>query len=469
MNVTQEKIDDLNAVIKVKLTPEDYRPKYEATLKDYARKAHVKGFRPGHVPMAMIKKMYGKSILADEVNKLLNDGLYNYITENNLEVLGNPLPVEDQERVEFHENAEMEFRYEVGFAPRIDLNLSSYKIPYNALKVDADMLNKQISDLRRRYGKLMSVDVAEVTDMLFGKFEELDENGEVKADGITNSSTVSIEFLENEEVKKSLLGKKPGDTMDIDPRTVSRGESDLAAMLGVDRSRLAEIGNRFRLTINEIKRIELAEMNTELFDKLFGEGTITSEEEFRNRVESDLKNMFVFDSDRLFLREATNMILDNLTMSLPDSFLKKWITASNEKPISAEQLEKEYPSYARGLKWQLIENKIIKDNEMKVGHEEALDYTKGYLVSQYNRYGLPAPEEDQLNQSAMRILSNKEEAKRVYDELYSRKVLAFLKEVMNLQVTEHLYDDFMKLANAHNHAHDHDHDHDHDHEHHHHH
>ncbi|MFN3341562.1 MAG: trigger factor [Flavobacteriales bacterium] len=465
MNVTQEKIDDLNAVIKVKLTPEDYRPKYEATLKDYSRKAQVKGFRPGHVPMAMIKKMYGKSILADEVNKLLNDSLYNYINENNLEVLGNPLPIEDQQKVEFHENAEMEFRYEIGFAPKIDLNLSGFKVPYQALKVDDEMLNKQIDDLRRRYGKLVNAEESIATDMLFGKFEELDENGSLKEGGISNTSTISIEFLKDEATKKQLTGKKPGDVVDLDPRTVSQGESDLAAMLGVEREVLADLHSKFRFTINEIKRIELAELNAELFDKLFGAGTIATEEDFRNRVSTDLKNMFSFDSDRLFLREATKQLLDNLSISLPDSFLKKWIVATNEKPITDEQLEKDYPSYARGLKWQLIENKIIKDNEIKVGHEEAVDYTKGYLVSQYNRYGLPAPEEDQLNQSAMRILSNKEEAKRVYDELYSRKVLAFLKDAMNLAVTEHVYDEFMKIAGAQDHNHDHDHDHDHEHEH----
>lgn len=472
MNVTQEKIDDLNAVIKVKITPEDYRSKYEASLKNYSKRANIKGFRPGHVPLAMIKKMYGKALLADEINKLLNDSLYEYISTNNLEVLGNPLPKEDQEKVELHENAELEFSYEVGFAPKIDLNLSNEKIHYHALKVDAELIDKQIGDLRRRYGKLVNAEISEASDMLFGQFEELGDNGEPREGGINHTSTISIEYVEDEQQKKELCGKKPGDVLVIDPKKVSHGPADMAAMLGVDKTQAEQLNASFRFTINEIKRIELAELNKELFDRLFGEDAVKNEEELRGRVEVDLKNMFTFDADRMFLKEVSKHLLDHLKIDLPDNFLKKWINASNEKPITPEQLEREYPGYARGLKWQLIENKIIKDNEIKIGHDDALVYTKGYLASQYNRYGLPTPEEDQLNQGAMRILSNKEEAKRVYDELYSRKVLDFLKSAVTLDVHELPYDEFVKLAGEgqhHDHEHDHDHDHEHDHEHEHHH
>jgi trigger factor len=349
------------------------------------------------------------------------------------------------------------------------LNLAKEKVVYNKLKVDDELVSKQIDDLTRRYGKLVNAEVSNETDMLFGQFEEL-ENGQVKEGGITNSATVSIEFLHEDELKKKLSGLKPGDSLELDPRKVSHSTQDMASMLGIDPSMVPSVGRSFKFTVTEIKRVEPAELNAELFDKLFGEGVITDEVGLRARVTSDLENMFAFDSDRIFMKDVTNHLLENLTIELPDAFLKRWIMATNEKPIEEAQLNDEYPSYARSLKWQLIENKIIKDNDIKVSHEEAMDYTRNYLVSQYNRYGLPAPEEEQLNQSAMRILSNKEEAKRVYDELYSRRVLEILKGAVSLDQKEHKYDDFVKLAGGgheHHHDHEHDHDHDHDHDHHH--
>jgi trigger factor len=469
MNIQHEKTDALNGVIRVKLSPDDFRPKYEAALKNYAKRANIKGFRPGHVPMPMVKKLYGKALLAEEVNRLLNDSLYQYITDNHLEILGNPLPKDNETPQDLSEDKDMEFAYEIGISPAIDLNLAKEKVVYNKLKVDDELVSKQIDDLTRRYGKLVNAEVSNETDMLFGQFEEL-ENGQVKEGGITNSATVSIEFLHEDELKKKLSGLKPGDSLELDPRKVSHSTQDMASMLGIDPSMVPSVGRSFKFTVTEIKRVEPAELNAELFDKLFGEGVITDEAGLRARVTSDLENMFAFDSDRIFMKDVTNHLLENLTIELPDAFLKRWIMATNEKPIEEAQLNDEYPSYARSLKWQLIENKIIKDNDIKVSHEEAMDYTRNYLVSQYNRYGLPAPEEEQLKQSAMRILSNKEEAKRVYDELYSRRVLEILKGAVSLDQKEHKYDDFVKLAGGgheHHHDHEHDHDHDHDHDHHH--
>ena len=474
MNITQEKTGELNAVIRIKLNPEDYRPKYEASLKDYSKKANIKGFRPGHVPMAMIKKMYGKAILAEEVNKLINDSLYQYINDNKLEVLGNPLPADNKEPMEFHENAEMDFAYEIGLAPEIDLNLSNVEVHYHKLKVDDDLVNRQIEDMKRRYGKLGNVDISEEKDMLTGTFNELDENGEIKEGGISNHSTISIEFMEDAEIKKQLTGLTAGAHLVIDPKKVSHGGADLASMLNISKEDAENVHGNFRFTVEEIKRLQPAELNQELFDKFFGEGNVNSEEELRDKIRQDLVNMFEFDADRLFLREATTHILENISIELPDEFLKKWIIATNEKPIDKKQLDKEYPSYAKGLKWQLIENKIIRDNELRVDHAEALEYTKNYLNSQYQRYGLPPLEDERVTEGAMRILTNKDESKKVYDELYNRKVMAWLKTAVKLDPHEVPYEEFIEMLNskqAHTHDHDHDHEcdhnceHDHEHEH----
>lgn len=465
MDIIKEQLDDLNAVIRVKLTPLDYQSKYETSIRTYTKKAVIKGFRPGHVPVAMIKKMYGKAILAEEINKLLNDTLYGYISENKIEILGNPLPKEDEKNIQFNENSDMEFAYEIGLAPKIDLNLSNEKVEYNTLRVDDELIKKQMTDLARRYGKMMSAEVSEPTDMLFGTFVELDDKNEIKEGGILHNSTISIEYLHDEELKKKLSGLKPGDNLTIDPKKVSHSLADMASMLGIDKERAKTIHTDFKFSVNEIKRIMPAEFNQELFDKLFGESVVTSEEDFMVRVSDDLKNMFTFDSDRLFFRKITEKLIDNVNVSLPDDFLKRWIVSTNEKPVTYEQVEAEYLGYSRGLKWQLIENKIIRENNLKVSNEEALAYTKNYLNSQYARYGMPPMEDEKITESATRILANKDEQKKIYDELYNRKVLEYLKHSVTLDPKELSYDEFMKLIGQGNeHVHDHDHDHDHDHE-----
>lgn len=464
MNIVQENSSKLQSLIKVKLSPADYKEKYETALKSYAKKATIKGFRPGHVPVAMIKKMYGKALLAEEINKMLNDALHKHITDNKLEILGNPLPKEEQEKVDFHEDAEMEFTYEIGLAPVIDLNFSKLSVEYNSLLVDDKLILKQTDDLKRRYGKLVNAEESIATDMLFGTFEELDENNQVVDGGIKHTSTISIEYLHEEDLKKRLSGLKPGDVVNIDPRKVSHSSADMASMLGIKKEDIAQVGRNFNFTINEIKRIEPAELNQEFFDKLFGAGIVNSEAEFNERIKSDLANMFLFDSDRLFFKDATEQIIEKINVELPDEFLKRWIVNSNENPVTFEQVEADYENYSKGLKWQLIENKIIKDNDLKVNHEEAIEYTKGYIVSQYTRYGIQAPDDEALKQSAVNILQKQDEARRIYDELYNRKVMNFLKETISLKKKEVAYDDFVKmLGGGEEHHHDHDHDHDHEH------
>jgi trigger factor len=470
MNITLEQSNNLTGVIKISLTPDDYKQKYESALKSYSRKVNIKGFRPGHVPITIVKKMYGKSILAEEINNLLNEVIYKYIDENKLQVLGNPMPKEDSPKVNFDENAGMDFWFELGFAPEIKFDLSDYTITYNALKVDEELINKQINDYTRRAGKLENTDVSTEKDMLLGTFAELDENETLKEGGIVNQSTISLEFLDDKQTQQALVGLKPGDSITVDPRNLSHGDADMAAMLGIEKQRVAEVKSKFRFTVNEIKKMVPAELNQELFNRIYGEGVVTTEEDFRKRIENDLKNMFTADSDRLFYREVKEQLLNKINIELPDDFLKRWILATNEKPITHEQLDKEYPEYAKMLRWQLIENKIAKDNNISVNPDEALQYAKSYLASAYARYGLPPMEETELTQNAMRLLANKEDSKRIYDDLAYRKVLDYLKANVPLDIKEYVYDEFVKLfatnQSHHNHEHDHEHHHEHEHEHH---
>jgi trigger factor len=448
MNVIRQDVDALNAVLKVQIAPADYQNKVKTTLEKYRKTAKIPGFRPGHVPFGMIQKQYGKSVLAEELNKIVNDALYKFIQDNKIEILGNPIPKEGTEvQGNFDQPDAFEFEYEIGLTPAIEVPLSAKnKYDYVKVKIDDTLLNKQVDDLRRRYGKLISVDAVGEGDMILAQFVELNDDDSIKAGGIMHSSTISMEFVEDKKVKKDLIGKAKGDKVVVKPSTVSRGGKDTAAMLGIKEEELANISDKFQMTINEIKQMELAEMNQDLFDKLFGPGTISSEKELRERIAADLNNMFANDSDRILTRDIYNDLVEKTKVDLPNSFLKRWIKMSNEKEISDEQIENEYDGYAKGLKWQLIQGNIFKTNEVKFDNQEVIDFTKGLLVSNYAQYGIPAPEDKELTASAMQVLQNREEANRIYDMLAEQKLTQIFKSTVKLNEKEVSYDEFVEIA-----------------------
>lgn len=448
MNVIREDVDALNAILKVVVSPADYEGKVKETLNKYRKTANIPGFRPGHVPMGLIEKQYGKTVLSEELNKSVNASLQGYISENKIEILGNPIPVEeDGFKGDFDKPAEFEFKYEIGLAPTFDVPLSGKnKFDYNKVKVDNKLIDQQINDLRRRYGKLVSAEEVGESDMILAQFVELNDDKSIKEGGILHSSTISMEFVEDKKTKKELTGKKVGDKIIVDPAKVSKGSKDTAAMLGISEEELANVSKQFEMTITEIKGMELAELNTELFDKLFGEGVVKNEKELEERVKSDLSGMFANDSDRILTRDVYETLIEKTKIELPDGFLKRWIKMSNEKEISDEQIEAEYDGYAKGLKWQLIQGNIFKTNDIKLDNEEVIDFTKGLLVSNYAQYGMPAPEDKELTASAMQVLQNQEEANRVYDMLAEQKLMTYFKETVKLNEKEISYDDFVKLA-----------------------
>lgn len=448
MEVTKENVSDLTAIIKVKIESSDYQSNVTKTLENYRKQANIPGFRKGKVPFGIIKKQYGQSVLAEELNKLVNDSLFKFIDEEKLDILGNPLPVDNDGVVgDFNNPADFEFSYEIGLTPEINVKLSGRnKFDYTKVKIDDELVNKQIDDLRRRYGKLKSAEEVMEKDMVLGQFVELNEDETIKEGGVLHSSTVSMEFVEDKKTKKELLGKKVGDTLTVDPLAVSRGGKDTAAMLGVKEEELANLSNKFQFKITEIKRMELAELNQELFDKLFGEGSVTSEEQMKVKIVEDLEKMFERDSDRILTRRITNDLIKKTEISLPDDFLKRWIHASQKEPISMEVIENEYEGYSKGLKWQLIQNAIFKNNDIKIEREEAIEFTKGLLVSQYAQYGIPAPEDEELTKSATQVLSNKEEADRISEMIVENKLTEFYKSTVKLNDNEVSYDEFVKIA-----------------------
>ncbi len=441
MNVVEEKIDDLNAVIRVQIVPEDYSEKVDKTLKDYRKQANIPGFRPGKVPMGLIKNKYGKAVLAEELNKVVNESINNFITTNKVEILGNPMPKEDEEvKGDFDNPGEFEFAYEIGLAPEFEVNLSK-KNKFDYLKVDIadDMLDKEVENLAKRYGSLVPAEKAGEKDMVLGEFKQIDGD-------ITNTSTISMEFIADDKVKKEIVGQKVGTTLKLDPKSVSKGAEDMAAMLAISEEEAEALEGDFEFKITEIKTMVPAAVDQALFDKLFGEGAVKTEEELRERIKTDLERMFTNDSDRLLSQTISDKLIEKTNFDLPEDFLKRWIMASSEKEVTREELDADFENYAKSLKWQLIQNKIIKNNDIKVEPDEVMEYTKGLLVNQYAQYGMPAPEDAQLLSQAQEVLQNREEANKIYDNIYGSKMLSFFKETVKLNEKSLPYDDFVKEA-----------------------
>ncbi len=443
MNITKEQIDDLNAVVRVKVGPADYQASVDKTLKDYQKKVQMPGFRPGKVPAGMVKKMYGKSVLADELNKLLSDELYKYINENKLEVLGNPLPKEDEMQNDLEPGADFEFAYDVALAPNFNLELDgNLKVTEYKVAVDEKLMNNYISDITRRYGNITQADTVEEGDLIYGDYVELDETGAIKPGGIFKSSTL---FLDKpvKEYHQQLIGKKAEDKVVLKPNEIADTPDDLVQKLGITRAEADTLNVNLQFTIKTISRLHPAELSQDLYDKLFGPGQVNSEEEFRARVAHDLANMFVRDTENRLHNDITSALIEHTNLTLPDAFLKRWLVAANKEPVTMEQVEAEYPVYARQLRWQLIENKLIRDNNIQVTQEDMEQHVKAMLRENYKRY-FPdkEPEEEELTTSARNVLKKEDEAKKVIENMYHERLMTLYRMKCSIETKEVSYEEF---------------------------
>jgi trigger factor len=452
MSVIREDVNSNSAILRIQITPADYEKKVTNAIEKARKQAKIPGFRPGHIPAALIKKQYGKSILAEELNKVVNEKLSSFITENKIEILGNPIPFENEEvKGDFNNPENFEFAFEIGLAPSIQIESTlKSSFDYVLVNVDDSLIDKQIDDLRRRYGKLVASEKVGETDLILAQFTELNEDESIKEGGILHSSTISMEFIEDEAAKKALINKTVGDILTVNPARVSKGGKDTAALLGIKEEELDSISGKFEMKINEVRHMELAELNQELFDKLFGEGVVNAENDLRERIKADLVKMFENDSDRLLTRHVYDKLVEETTVNLPTDFLKRWIRVSNEKPITLEEIEAQFEGYEKGMKWQLIQGHIFKSNDIKVNQNDALEFAKQLLVNQYAQYGIPAPEDKELTASAIQVLQNKDESARVYDMLAETKLTEFFKNTVKLKNKEVSYEEFIEIANGKN-------------------
>jgi trigger factor len=448
MNITQEKVDALNAVVKININPEDYQPRVDKAIKENAKKAKLPGFRPGMVPAAHIKKMYGKSILVDEINNLLSDTLNKYIDEQKLEVLGQPLPkVDDEKEYNWDFNDNFEFNYELGLAPQFEINFSSKdKVTQYVIKVDDETLASRIKNIRRSYGKMTNPDVSADDDVLYADLAQLSPDGSVFEGGISNTASVRLDQIKDEKIKKSLIGLKKGDVVTLDIQKAFDNEAPkVAGLLKIEEDEAAELKSKFQLTVKNVNRLEESDLNQEFFDKLFGEGTVTTEAEFTAKITEEIETMMVQDSERKLQDDIYKMSVAKVDFNLPDEFLKRWLKATNEK-LSDEELNGGYNDFATNLKWTLIENKIIKDGQIEIKYDEVFALAKVRLDQQFRMYSPQPIPDEQLGQYTVQYLQNKENANKIFEEVKALKVFDHIKSVITLDKKDILYTDFSELV-----------------------
>ncbi|MBK8226060.1 MAG: trigger factor [Flavobacteriales bacterium] len=447
MNILKEETGALTATLKVKLSPDDYAPGVERALKEQRKQAVLPGFRPGQVPMSLIKKRVGKALLVNEVERLIDENLRNYIQSNGLRVLGQPLPKnESVEGNDWDNPSEFEFAYEMGLAPSFEVELDKVKVEMPVVDVNEELVTKEVEDMKRRFGKLESAEVSGEKDMLLGDMIELNADGTIKEGGIMHRATISLEFLEDEATKAALAGKAVGDEVVVDPHKVSRDHDDLARMLGVDHERVHHLEGNFNFRIAEIKRMLPAELNQELFDRMYGEGAVADEAGFRAKVKEGMEAMFLRDSERIYRRLVLKALHEQARIDLPDGFLKRWIKETSEQPTTAEKVEEGYPGYAEGLKRKLVEDRVIEKYGLEAKGEEMDGFAKRYITDQFRQYGMPAPDDERLQQMAARMLGDREQLQRMRDSIVQQKLTVHFTTLLEPKQRRVSLDEFINLA-----------------------
>ncbi|TBV24874.1 trigger factor [Meridianimaribacter sp. CL38] len=436
MNITRENIDALNAVVKVDIAKEDYSDKVEKILSDYRKSANIPGFRKGHVPMTMVKKQYGKAVLVDEVNKLLQDALNKYLTEEKLDVLGNPLP-KPQDDLDWDAD-NFSFEFELGLAPEFEVNLKSKKAitQYNIVANDK-MLDDQVEHIRKQYGKLVSQDTVAKDSEITGVFVNEDKE-------INNTATITLDKFKGKATEKKFVGSKVGDVITLKTKGLFNDDHDLMHFLKVSHDDAHGLDIEVTFTINEINTRELADLDQELFDKLFGKDVVTSVTELKEKIKVDSEKQFAQQGDQKLLNDVTEYLVENTKFDLPASFLQKWMQTAGEEQMDADQAKEEYEKSEKSMRYQLIEGKLIEKHNLQVTFDDLKAHAREMIKVQMAQFGQMDPSDKELDDIAARILSNQDEVKRLSEQLMSQKLLNLYKEEANLKVKEITYDDFVK-------------------------
>lgn len=436
MNITRNNVDALNAVITVEVSKSDYAGKVEKTLADYRKNAAIPGFRKGAVPMSLIQKQYGKAVLLEEVNKLLQENLNSYLVEEKLDILGNPLPKVTED---FNWDVEdYKFEFELGLAPefKVDLTAKNSLIQYKIV-ADDKMLNDQVARIQKQYGKLIAKDTVEEGNDVSGIFANEDN-------GINNRTTLSLDVFKDKKTAKAFIGKKVGDVVTLKTKGLFDDDHKLMDFLAVGHDAVHGLDIEVTFTIDEVTTHEPATLDQELFDKLFGPKVITSVDELKAKIKEDAEKQFEQQADQKFLNDVTEFLIANTKFDLPAAFLKKWIQTAGENPLTAEEAEAEYTKSENGLRYQLIEGKIIAENSLQITFEDLKTYTTEIIKKQMAQFGQMNPTDEDVQGIVARVMSNQDEVRRLSEQVMNEKMLNLFKDKVKAKSKEVSYDDFIK-------------------------
>jgi trigger factor len=453
MTVTQEKIDNLLSKVSVNLKKEDYEPKVKQQLKTLTKKVSIKGFRPGMVPVDMVKKMYGNSVLLEELNTVLSKELQKYISENKIDIILSPIPSSDQKLdIDIYSLKDIDFSYEMAMAPDIDLSFIDADAAFTKyrIRIDEAMLDEEIDRIRKRFATHEYPETVGETDVLTFTVEEINANGTLREGGQNTVTTLTVDLLK-EEVKSKIIPLKKQESFEYNVFDLMDREREAIAknVLNMnDLSKLDEVGDKFRLTLNNITRSVPAVINEEFFVKVYGENGPKSEEEMRANIKADLEAYFDGNTDRLLVNEIYKAIIERANFSLPDDFVKRWLLANSndEKALTPEEIEKEYPQFVKSLRWQLVKRKVEKEQNIEVSREEITQKVRANLIQQLYGYGLKNIGEEWVEQFVQKQLGDKKVISETHQQLMEDKVLYYIKSKMKLEEKEVTMEEFQKLV-----------------------
>jgi trigger factor len=439
LNITLNQTDGSNAQLKVVLEEADYAPKVDQQVKEFSKKAQIKGFRPGKVPAGLVRKMYGKSILVEQINKILQEEISNYIKNNDVKLLGEPLPDLNQQAIDWDNQKEFEFNYEVGLLPEINLPLDKSVEGYT-IEVDKATIDEAYENLKRQFGQTTNPETSEEGDFIYGDLKQVD--GEFESKTLIPTTRVVAG-------KEQFVGVKAGDTIRFDIRKAFGDDnSALAHVTGMSKEVAADLNGEFEFVVEKINRTEPAELNQELFDKLFCKDVVTTEEEFDAKIRETIQENYDREADNLLSRNIIDTLVDNVDVELPTDFFKRWLQVTNEGRLTAEQIEENFDKYLRELKWSMIKNKVVDENELKVTNEEVVAATKEKMLAQFNMPEIPEELVESMNNYANQYLSQDNGRNYIneYEQLLAEKVLAKLKEKMTVVEKTISAEDFKNLS-----------------------
>ena len=447
MKIVKKDLDQNNAILTLSIEKADYSEKVDKKLRETRKKANVPGFRPGMVPAGLIKKMYGKAMLAEEINKLVSDNLYNYIRENNVNILGEPLPNEkEQKAIDFDTQEDFEFVFDLGIAPEFEVELTKKdKVKYYTIAVSDEMIENQVKSYTGRYGKYIQEEEVEEKDMLKGELLEM-ADGKVNEEGLkVQDATLTPAYMKDDAQKALFVGAKKGDIITFNPAKAFENETEISSMLKISKEAAKEIVGDFQLKIESITRYHESTIDQELFDKVYGEGTIKSEEEFRAKIKENIQENLSADSEYKFGIDAQEMLVAKYNdIAFPETFLKRWVLSSNEN-LTAETLETDFPKMIENLKWQLVKSKLEKANDIKIENADVDGYARKMAKAQFAQYGMIGMDDEIIANYAKDMMKKEETMRSIMDKVAEEKILAVIKESVKVDNKDITIEEFNKM------------------------